>query len=64
MSQITCYKCDGRGEVKCPKCGGSSFAHGVKAATNEMFGLKLDDPCTRCNDDFVVECNKCGGLEL
>ena len=61
MEYVTCSKCDGDGELKCPKCGGSSFAHSVKATTSEMFGIKEDEQCTRCHDNFVVQCNACGG---
>jgi hypothetical protein len=52
MSQTKCSKCDGEGDVTCPK---SDCFGGI---VNPFFG---DRHCKYCHGKGKVRCNKCGG---
>lgn len=54
MSQTTCSKCNGDGEVDCPK---SDCFGGVV----NPISLVDDGYCTYCDGTGKVQCNDCGG---
>lgn len=51
----SCTACSGRGEVKCPACGGTGDASFI------MLGRTVKQDCVPCNHTGWIQCGECGG---